>query len=196
MRRMWVTSDVKISTRDYNLPFLTFQPSRPFGIKDTMRCEELLMESGLTAESNPAPELPITTEAEQRSTCRVHWFRFTIRHLLALMTLIAIAIVATAHIADRFAAKQVTIQITQYHPATHSMEYEYTYDNGSSKSDVPTNALVSSVDYSKMVGQEFTLRYRAYRILWLPPENHAIASFRLVESEVAKFSERSRKAVD
>jgi excinuclease UvrABC nuclease subunit len=45
-----------------------------------------------------------------------------------------------------------------------------------------------SVDYSKLIGTSYSVRYRARRVLWLPPQKPVVEAFNRIESEVHRFA--------
>jgi hypothetical protein len=129
------------------------------------------------------------SESPTKPIQRSPWLRFNVRHLLALMTCVAIGVVVLNSALDVVCAERTTIEITMYHSESRSVGYTYGFHNGSSTSAVPIPDDKLQIDYTKMVGRKFTMRYRAHQLLWLRPENHSIVAFRLIWSEVKKFAD-------
>ena len=119
-----------------------------------------------------------------------HRFRFHTRHLLALMACVAIASTALNVAIKNFSYTSATVEIIKYHPTwgpTGSVEFLVLLPNGFSHSGVSVPANTSSIDYSKLVGAKFPMRYRAQRVLWLAPENPTIVAYRLIQTKVDQF---------
>lgn len=119
-----------------------------------------------------------------------HWFRFHTRHLLGLMASVAIAFAALDFAIKHFGATNTTVEIINYHPTwepSGSVEFLVLLPNGFSQSGVSVPNNRASIDYSKLIGKTFPMRYRAQRILWLPPENPTIVAYHLVQRKVDQF---------
>jgi hypothetical protein len=123
-------------------------------------------------------------------------FRFHTRHLLALTACVAIAITALNVVIKKVGYTSTTVEIIKYHPTwepSGSVEFLVLFPNGGfsqSAVSVPTSA--SSIDYSKLVGSKFPMRYRAQRVLWLAPENPTIVAYRLIQTKVDQFGSDER----
>lgn len=122
---------------------------------------------------------------------RHHRLRFQTKHLLFLMTFVAIGIIMAGLVIDFVGSRCTIIEITDCTPAGSAFRqvgYAYVYHSGAAQSAVPIPAFGSSIDYSKLVGEKFVLRYRDRRTLWLPPENPHIAAYRLIKTEVERYA--------
>lgn len=98
---------------------------------------------------------------------------------------------ATCDLAIRqFGTTTTTVEIIKFHPTWEpagSVEFLVQLDNGFSQSAVSVPEERAAIDYAKLVGTKFPMRYRAHRILWLPAENPTIVAYQLVQKEVDQF---------
>jgi hypothetical protein len=144
----------------------------------------------MNASSNAQTEPTAVGAMRTRLASRL---RFHTWHLLAFMACIAIAISTVNVVARTVGYTSTTVEIIKYHSSWEprgSIEFLVQLPNGFSQSAVAVRQNASSIDYSKLVGTKYTLRYRPRRILWFAPENAEIAAFRLVETEVDQFATR------
>jgi len=120
-----------------------------------------------------------------------HWCRFNTRHLLALTACVAIAITGLNVAVEIIGYTHTTVEIINYHSnweTTGSVEFLVLLPDGFSQSGVSIPANASSVDYSKLVGAKYPMRYRAQRILWLVPENPSVVAYKLVQAKIDQFA--------
>jgi Tfp pilus assembly protein PilW len=120
-----------------------------------------------------------------------HRFRFHIKHMFLLMTFCALGTVLAGKVLDFVGASRSTVEITDCTPpgsAFRQVSYSFVYHNGAATSAVPIPACGDAVDYSKMIGEKFVLRYRDRQLLWLAPENPHRAAHLLVKAEVDRFA--------
>lgn len=121
---------------------------------------------------------------------RRRWFRFTTRQLLALTTLVGFAIPAIDFAIKTFCYTSTTVEIIHFHPTWQppSVEFLVVLPNGFSQSGVSVPTNTSDVDYSKLVGAKFPIRYRAAQILWVKPEIPQVIAYHLIETKVEQFA--------
>ncbi len=109
---------------------------------------------------------------------------------------VAIAIAVLDIAIKHFGATSTTVEIIKFHPTwepSGSVEFLVQLRNGFSQSAVSVPKDRASIDYSKLVGTKFPMRYRAQRILWHPPENPTIVAYHLVQRKVEQFGSDVRK---
>jgi hypothetical protein len=127
------------------------------------------------------PGVTLTPERGRR------WFRFEIKHLLWLTACVAIAITALKILAGTVGYANTTVEIIRYHP-TGTVEFLVLLPDGFAHSGVSVPVNTPSVDYSKLIGTTYKLRYRARRVLWLPPQKPVIEAYYRIQSEVDRFA--------
>lgn len=113
-----------------------------------------------------------------------------------LMTFFAIGIAMAGFVIDFVGSRCSTIEITDSTLTGNGFRqvgYSFVYHNGAARSSVQIPTYDSAIDYSKLVGEKFTLRYRDQQILWLPPENPHIAAYRLIKTEVDRYASDNDK---
>lgn len=114
-------------------------------------------------------------------------FRFGIKHLMWITACVAISISALKVVTEAVGYVNTTVEIIRYHP-TGTVEFLIHLPDGFAQSGVSVPANTPSVDYSKLIGATYNVRYRARRVLWLPPQEPVMEAIRLIESEVHRFA--------
>ena len=127
------------------------------------------------------PGVTLTPERGRR------WFRFEIKHLMWLTACAAISITALKVFAGSVGYANTTVEITRYHP-TGTVEFLVHLPDGFAHGGVPVPVNTPSADYSKLIGTTYNVRYRARRVLWLPPQKPVVEAFYRIESEVHRFA--------
>lgn len=119
------------------------------------------------------------------------WLRFHLRQLLGAVACLAVMLGVLNVGIETLGDTTATVEITHYHPTwkpNGSVEFLVQLPNGFSQSAVSVPESASTKDYSQLIGERLTLRYRAQRILWFPAENPNLLAYHRIQARVGQFA--------
>jgi hypothetical protein len=119
-------------------------------------------------------------------------FQFTMRHLLWLTALVALAITGLGLAIDYLGFTETDVEILKVHDSG-TVEYLVHLPNGFFQSGVSIPAGTSPEDFEKLVGMKFKIRHRDGLTLWKSPENIILVSYERVQSLVDDCAKEKHK---
>ena len=117
--------------------------------------------------------------------------RYRLWHLFAIVACVAIFVTFNNALVKSSSRTCGTVEITNYNSADASLGYIINAESGGvAASRIWISNADPSINYAKLVGEKYPLRFRPSRVLWLGPEDPVPIARRLVEAELSRAVER------